>query len=822
MAHLADRHAIIVTHRPFFRCHVAASSGTAPARSSDGGDVKRSDDLKREIELLRDRLARLSGASLRVSGSLDVNTVLRAVIDDARALTGARLGAIATVDEAGEVRDFVASGLAPDEHRRMMAWSDGPRLFAHLRDQPGSLRLRDLGAYAASLGFSSDLMQSKTFAGTPMRHGNVLVGNFFLAEKEGGGEFTGEDEEVLVLFASQAAAAVANALTYRNEHRARARLEALVETSPVGVAVFEARTGRPESLNREARRIVGGLSVEGRSLEQLLDVVVCRRADGQEIALSEYSLAQLIPSAEAVRAEEMTLEVPDGRGVTALVNATPIRAEDGTVESMVITLQDLAPLEEQERLRTEFLSLVSHELRAPLSSIKGSTTTVLGAAPHPEMPEMMQFFRIIDEQADHMRGLINELLDAGRIETGTLSISPAPVAVADLVEQARTAFQSARGRQTVRVDLPRDLPRVLADTRRIVQVLTNLFANAARHAPASSPIQVAAERDGAHVAITVADEGRGVPQDRLAHLFRKHTRVDRGRSGFGGTGLGLSICKGLVEAHGGRIRAESDGMGHGLRVTFTIPTADEADHDVASGGRATYALQQREGRAPPRILLVDDDPHALRYARDALAAAGYEALVSVDPQEVAQIITTQRPQLVLLDLVLGETDGIELLEHVPELADVPVIFISGYGGDETIARALDMGAADYIVKPFSPTELAARVRAALRRRAEPERVELGALVIDDAARQVTVNERPVELTATEYALLRALALNAGHVVTRETLLRQVWGGRTAGDPKLLRAFVKKLRRKLAADAAAPDCIVNVRGVGYRLTAPGEK
>ena len=781
--------------------------------------MQSTNDLKREIELLRDRLSRLSGASLRLGGSLDVNTVLRAVIDNARALTGARLGAIATVDEAGEVQDFVASGLTPDEHRRMMTWSDGPRFFAHLRDLPGPLRLRDLGAYAAPLGFSLDLMPSKTFAGTPMRHRDVLVGNFFLAEKEGGGEFTGEDEEVLVLFASQAATAVANARTYRAEHRARARLEALVETSPVGVAVFEARTGRPVSLNQEARRIVGDLSVGGRSLEQLLDVVVCRRADGQEVALSEVSLAQMLPSAEAVRAEEMTLEVPDGRRVTALVNVTPIHAEDGTVESIVVTLQDLAPLEEQERLRTEFLSLVSHELRAPLTSIKGSTATVLSAAPHPETLEMLQFFRIIDEQADHMRGLINDLLDAGRIETGTLSISPVPVAVVDLVEQARTAFQSASGRQTVRLDLSRDLPRVLADTRRIVQVLTNLFANAGRHAPASSPIQVSAERDGGHVAIAVADEGRGVPQERLPHLFRKHARFDRGRSGLGTTGLGLSICKGLVEAHGGRIRAESGGVGQGLRVTFTIPAADEADHDAASVAGPSHARPTRE--APPRVLVVDDDPYALRYARDALAAAGYEALVSVDPQEVARIITTQRPRLVLLDLVLGETDGVELLERVPELADVPVIFISGYGGDETIARALDMGAADYIVKPFSPTELAARVRAALRRRAEPERIELGALVIDDAARRVTVNERPVELTATEYALLRALALHAGQVVTRETLLRQVWGGRTAGDPKLLRAFVKKLRRKLAADSAAPDYIVNLRGVGYRLTTPGE-
>ena len=118
------------------------------------------------------------------------------------------------------------------------------------------------------------------------------------------------------------------------------------------------------------------------------------------------------------------LSVPDGRSVTTLVNSTPIHSEDGEVESMVVTIQDLAPLEELERQRAEFLGLVSHELRAPLTSIKGSTTTVLSASPQLDHAETREFFRIIDEQADHMRGLIGDLLDAGRIDSGTLSVAP--------------------------------------------------------------------------------------------------------------------------------------------------------------------------------------------------------------------------------------------------------------------------------------------------------------------------------------------------------------------------------------------------------------
>ena len=166
----------------------------------------------------------------------------------------------------------------------MAEWADGPRLFEHLRDLPAPLRLPDMAGYVRSLGYSSELMPPTTFQATPMRHHGVHFGNFFLGDKEGGREFTSEDEEVLVLFASQAATAIANARTHRDEQRARADLEALVDTSPVGVVVFDARTGNPASLNQEARRIVAGLRMPDRSPEQLPrgdNVPARRRAGGR-------------------------------------------------------------------------------------------------------------------------------------------------------------------------------------------------------------------------------------------------------------------------------------------------------------------------------------------------------------------------------------------------------------------------------------------------------------------------------------------------------------------------------------------------------------
>ena len=769
--------------------------------------MRSDDDPRRENEALRARIAALNAAILRINASLDLETVLAEAMESARALTGARWGVIATVDEAGAPEDFVFSGFAPEEERELYAWPESARLFEHLRSLPGPLRLDDLSVYVRALGIEPAPAFSRAFQGTPMRHRGAEVGIFFLAGKADGAAFTDEDEEVLALFASQAASAIVNARTHRGERRARADLEALVETTPVGVVVFDARSGRPASFNREARRLVEGLRTPGRSVEQLLEVITCRRADGREISLSEIPIARTLLDSETVRAEEITLSAPDGRSVRVLVNATPIRAEGGAVGSVVVTMQDLAPLDEIERQRTEFLGLVGHELREPLAAIKGSAATLMeDAALDPA--EMREFHRIIAEQADHMRGLIGDLLDAGRIDSGALSVAPEPTDVAELVERARNTFLGGGGRHDVVLDLPAGLPLAMADRRRIVQVLNNLFANAARHAPASSPIRVSAAREDAHVAVSVADEGRGLAPERLPQLFSKHAGAGAGH------GLGLAICKGLVEAHGGRIRAESAGPGRGATLTFTLPAAGEA-------GEAAEPPPDRGPGEPARILVVDDDPRTLRSVRDTLARAGYDPLATGEPGEVARIIRAEKPRLVLLDVVLPGGNGIELIQEVPELSDLPVIFISGYGRDETVTAALEAGAADYIVKPFSPNELVARVRAALRRHEAPETFVLGALAIDYDRRRVTVGGEPVELTATEYELLRVLALDAGRVVTHDTLLRRVWGEREGESANLVRIFVRNLRRKLGDDAANPAWIFNERGVGYRMAEPGD-
>ena len=784
--------------------------------------MKDVDDRNQQIEALRNRLSKLSEASLRINESLDFDTVLQEILDSARSLTNAQYGVIAIFDDAGQVEDFLSSGLTADETQQLREATKEMTLCKI----SGPWRVRDFASYTRVLGIPEFRLPTEmnSFLVAPIRHQGVGVGNIYLAKSEPRQEFTREDEETLVMFASQAAQVIGNVRRYRDERRARANLETLINTSPVGVVVFDARTGVLVSFNREVRRIIGVLQTPGSPVEQLLDMVTVRRADGREIGLAEYPIAQVLSTGEIVRAEEIVIQVPDGRSVTTLVNATPIRSEDGEVESVVVTLQDMTPLEELGRLRAEFLGMVSHELRVPLTSIRGSATALLDTSSDLDPAELRQFHQIIIEQADHMRKLIGDLLDVALIETGTLPVNPESAEVASLVDRARNTFLSGGGRNNLDLDLAPDLPLVMADRQRIVQVLGNLLSNAARHSLESSVIRVTAVQEDLHVAVTVADEGIGISAERLPHLFRKFVRTDdedRARE-TGGSGLGLAICKGIVEAHGGRIWAESDGPGQGTRFTFTMPVAEDAETSTAAQSPRLAARSRQEEREVARILVVDDDPQALRYIRNALSKAGFTPIVTSDPKEALLLTTEQRPHLVLLDLVLPDSNGIDLMKDILRMTDVPVIFVSGYGRDQVIAQAFEKGATDYIVKPFSPTELVARVRAALRRQAGLYRAELsepyvlGDLTIDYAERRVTVAGQPVQLTAAEYKLLFELSVNGGRVLTHDQLLREVWGLTNAGDVRVIRSLVRRLRRKLGDDASSPTYIFAEPRVGYRM------
>ena len=793
-------------------------------RFGDMGAVKDTGRGQAANETLGGRISRLTDAILRISEDLELDTVLQEVADGARLLTGARYTALTTHDESGKPQDVLISGLTDEETERILSYQSGTAIFGYLSLLRESLRTRDFIAHVEAAGFTDFPVKIGTFLSTQIRVRDRHVGNIYIGEKESGGEFTLEDEETLKMFAAQAAMAITNARRYGDEQRAKADLEALLNTSPVGVLVFDALTRGVVRINREACRVIGHQSGEEKDSARTLGKVEFRRMDGTVMAPDEVPFQRALRTGETVRAEESVIVPPTGDQVTTLINATPIHSEDGQLVAVVATIQDITPLEELERLRTDFLGMVSHELRTPLTSIKGSAATVLGASSPFDPAEIRQFFRIIEEQADNMRDLINNLLDLSRIEAGTLSVVAEPTDVSAVIDQARNAFLSSGYRNSIEINVTPNLPRVAADGKRIVQVLHNLFSNASKYSGDWSPIRVTAWLHEAHVVISVTDEGTGVARENLPRLFTKFSRIDVGGDHrVSGNGLGLAICRGIVEAHGGRIWAESDGEGHGTQFIFTLPAVDETTGDrLPDYAGSTYAGDMP--RASDRVLVVDDDPQILRYVRNTLTAAGYTPVLTGDANEVGSLLESESPQLVLVNLVLPGVDGFELLRRIRSDFHTPVIILSGLGQGQEIAKAFELGAADYVVKPFSPAELVARIGAALRQAAayphagiEPYRYS--DLAINYLERSVTVADKPVRLTPTEYKLLFELSRYPGRVLTHEQLLKSVWSQDRPADQRLLRSFIKNLRRKIGDDARNPSYIFTQSGVGYRLARP---
>ena len=234
------------------------------------------------------------------------------------------------------------------------------------------------------------------------------------------------------------------------------------------------------------------------------------------------------------------------------------------------------------------------------------------------------------------------------------------------------------------------------------------------------------------------------------------------------------------------------------------------------------ATQRR--RAKPSVLVVDDDPKLRRLVERQLNAEGFDVLLASNGEEALYQASLGRPNLIVLDIAMPVMDGFEALERLREFFTDPVIILSATDQEREKVRALDLGADDYLTKPFGGAELSARIRAALRRAdrlsgngsSQEPVVTTGYVEVDLSARIVKRRGEEVRLTRTEYDLLRTLATNAGKVLTHRELLQAVWGPEYGDETEYLRTFVKQLRRKLEEDPSRPRYIITEPGIGYRL------
>jgi PAS domain S-box-containing protein len=343
----------------------------------------------------------------------------------------------------------------------------------------------------------------------------------------------------------------------------------------------------------------------------------------------------------------------------------PLR-EGSQITGAVVAFQDIGQRRAVEQVKDEFISLVSHELRTPLTSIRGSLG-LLAAGQMGELPEGAErMLQIAVNNTDRLVRLINDLLDIERMESGKVTMEKALCEIEELATQAVEGVRSVAEHAGITLSVNLEPARLWADPDRMIQTLTNLLGNAIKFSPEGSSVWLTNRLEGDNVVFQVRDEGRGIPSDQLENVFERFQQVDASDARQkGGSGLGLAICRSIVSQHGGRIWVESV-LGQGSTFSFTIPMvkAPVAEITVPTA---------------PVVFVSDDDPTILEVVRTLLAQQGYRAAIVSSPQEVLEQVIVEPPAAIILDVMLPDVKGWEILSVLkerPETRDIPVISFS--------------------------------------------------------------------------------------------------------------------------------------------------
>jgi signal transduction histidine kinase len=341
---------------------------------------------------------------------------------------------------------------------------------------------------------------------------------------------------------------------------ARWNLENLFMEAPALIALFKGREGRVELFNPPFLNLWGGQDVVGKPMREAF-----KDLEGQgwfELVEQVYDTGQPVSVVEMPAQFDQNNDGIKENGFFNFVCQVTRNAQgeiDGTA-AYGVNVTDLVlarnAAQRADRLKLEFLGMVSHELRTPLTSIKGFATTLLQTDVEWEPALQREFLTIIDEEADKLTELVGQLLDLSQLQAGVLRISTAPTSFARVITSTELALKTLTREHVLKVQLPTDLPPLMIDTQRIGQVLVNLVSNAVKYSPKGSTILVDVCQEGPFVRVDVVDHGLGIPPATRPHVFEAFYQVERKSGGQMGAGLGLAICKGLIEAHGGRIWIE--------------------------------------------------------------------------------------------------------------------------------------------------------------------------------------------------------------------------------------------------------------------------
>ena len=510
----------------------------------------------------RDYLLEITRA---ITQELELDVVLARIVDISIEILAGQAGLIALREPQGGWTVAVSQGISPAFLRKLEALL--ARVPGH--ENPARYELSEINrmlqviTHTASFGMLSGV-------GLPLLIKEAALGVLFVFRNYQG-DFSANDKTLLQHFADQAAIAVHNAKLYTQVNQEKQRLDALLDSAADGILILSP-DHRVEKANPALARMLG-ISLEdilGKLENEVIQWIAVK--EGLPLVQAEAGGWPLTPN--AVLYVEGDINRSSGLPLPVGITYAPLMAGHATLINIFASIRDITRFREADELKSTFISVISHELRTPVALIKGYTSTLRREDANWERQMIDESLQVIEEEADRLTGLIDNLLDASRLQTGALSLNYCDVNMVELAQRIAQRQQTQTELHNIVVDFPDDFPVIVGDDDRLSQVLTNLIANSIKYSPKGGEIRISGRVHSIQVVICVSDEGSGISNTDLPHVFDRFYRAAEASRTTKGAGLGLYLARAVVEAHGGRIWVDPKSA-PGVRICFSLPREEK-------------------------------------------------------------------------------------------------------------------------------------------------------------------------------------------------------------------------------------------------------
>jgi len=506
----------------------------------------------------RDYLLEITRA---ITQELDLDVLLSRILKVAVEMLAGQAGLIALRAPQGGWRVAVTHGMSNAFRKVIESFlKDVPD-----HEDPEHFELPEINRMLNNLTFTAS-MGLLTGVGLPLIARQKVVGLLFIFRGYAG-IFSANDHTVLSSFANQAAIAVQNAQLYTQANQEKERINALLDSLADGILILDPST-RVERCNPAFSRMVGisGEHIQGQVHEQVVQWasppqgLTLEQAESDGWPLTPHAHLYIEGDLKRTSAEQ---PLPVGATYTPLISA------EGNLLNIIVTVRDITRFRQAVELKSTFISIISHELKTPVALIKGYVSTLRREDAQWDAAIVQDSLQVIEEEADRLAGLIENLLDASRLQAGGMTLKRSDVSLPELAQRMAQRLQTQTGKHTITVSFPPDFPVILADETRLEQVLSNLIGNSIKYAPGGE-IKVTGQVRQDSVIVCVSDEGPGIDPQDIPHIFDRFYRAPEMARNTKGAGLGLFLTRAIIEAHSGHIWIDTV-PGQGARFCFSLP-----------------------------------------------------------------------------------------------------------------------------------------------------------------------------------------------------------------------------------------------------------